>query len=305
MNGDMKSIIVTGASGLLGRALIKKMQRPDSAIPIVAVTRDVQALKEWVKANNCHVDVVCSLDDILRGNHIISAGCSVIHCAFARKQESSQLVESIKLVREMLELAESLKAAQFINISSQAVYGTGQQPPWREESRLAPNDFYGMAKVATEELCLLHASRSPMKIFSVRLSSLIENARFLGVWIRSVLETGGFEVHRGGQRFSFLSFADAATGILAMVSAKNGKIAPVYNLGPGLQQSMEEIEQTFVEVCQEIEGFKPKVTVKNIVSNIDVMMDIQRLQELTGFIPELSFKEGLRQLWFEIADSKR
>lgn len=140
-----KRVIVTGASGLLGRALLKELKASGFDVLGLAFSRAKDGL---VKVDlNKKDEVATILDDF--------KPAIVIHAAAQRApdQFDSNFEESIKLNVEVSRTLAALcdqRKVYFILISTDYVFD-GANPPYKETDKPSPINTYGKSKADAEE----------------------------------------------------------------------------------------------------------------------------------------------------------
>lgn len=270
---DMKTVLVTGASGLLGRSVVNHLLEKDfqvisSIMPIERPTY-IPNPKERVVLN----------DDVFSGNlpHIDV----VINCAFARSNNAEQLASAFDFTTQLIEGFRKADIEGVINISSQGVYKrlpVGQLS--REDSPIEPIDTYSMSKYAAEKMFLL----SGLKVTNVRLASLNMKQRFLYHFVRSAKEEGIIHLDSPRVYASILDVEDAAAALSALASVPTSNRKSIYNLSIGAQYSLKEYAET-VKIVGEKLGYKIDIITKDNGNESTAGTDISQLVADTGWNP--------------------
>lgn len=159
MSTDLKTIGVTGATGLVGRALVAELSK---TFAVVAIARDSSALSKLVAAVEAQAIVkpkVCLADvcDLAALEQAFVGLDIVIHAAgFVDPLADRQLILSINTggTANALKAADKAQVQQFIQISSLSVI-TGQGDQYNLDE-LAPlqlcGEAYADSKVEAEKL---------------------------------------------------------------------------------------------------------------------------------------------------------
>ena len=155
------TVVVTGGTGLLGRAVLERLagrerllalHRPSTVPPpLVGV--------EWLAQ-----DLTAPLSDALppRADAILHLAQSRRHRAFPEGAVDTFAVNAMATVR-LLDYARRAGARAFVLASSGAVYAPGRQP-LREDDPPAPPSFYGHAKLAAERAALAFGEELPVQV---------------------------------------------------------------------------------------------------------------------------------------------
>ena len=110
----MKTIIVTGASGLVARYLIRELAK-EKDNRIIAVSRKPERAEELYSDLSVKSIDYDTIDDFIPTSILI-------HCAFTRNNDGKSVVESIELAQKIFAKALKYQASAVINISSRSVY---------------------------------------------------------------------------------------------------------------------------------------------------------------------------------------
>lgn len=166
----------------------------------------------------------------------------IIHTAFSRSADAAQIASSLEYGERVLRIAKKMSVKAYINVSSQGVYGGVENSPWSEQSKVAPDSLYAMAKYSTEKMTKLALQGTDINWTNIRLSSVCENARFVCVFVKNMIAGIPIKIIGGKQMLSFIDVRDAANALyLVAEMGKRVKYKEVYNLGTGIQTSIVEI----------------------------------------------------------------
>lgn len=283
----MKTVLVTGASGLLGRSVVrhlleKNYQVISSIMPIEQSTY-VPKPNEKVMLN----------DDVFVGN--LPPIDVVINCAFARSNNAEQLASAFDFTTQLIDGFRKGDISGVINISSQGVYKrlpVGQLS--KEDSPIEPIDTYSMSKYAAEKMFLLSGIKH---VTNVRLASLNMKQRFLYHFVRSAKEEGVIHLDSPRVYASILDVDDAASALVALAKMPSSKWKSVYNLSIGAQYSLKEYAETVKDVGTKL-GYKIEIITNDNGNESTAGSDISRLVADTGWEPVIT-NEIMIQRHFE------
>lgn len=173
MTRSATRIVVTGATGFVGGAVLERLSALTDFELIAAVRKPVSAL--FGRAKSVHV---AGLEADTDWREALQATNVVIHCA-ARvhvmdDQSSDPLAEFRKVnVVGTLNLARQAAAAgvkRFIFVSSIKVNGEGTAPghSYRADDVPAPKDPYGISKLEAEQGLRVIAAETGMEVVIIR-----------------------------------------------------------------------------------------------------------------------------------------
>lgn len=282
----MKTVLVTGASGLLGRSVVKQLLKGGfhviSSIMSIEQATYIPIQGEQVVLN----------DDVFAGNlpHIDV----VINCAFARSNNAEQLASAFDFTTKLIEGFRKADIDGVINISSQGVYKrlpVGQLS--REDSPIEPIDTYSMSKYAAEKMFILSGIKH---VTSVRLASLNMKQRFLYHFVKSAKEEGVIHLDSPRVYASILDVEDAAAALVALASVPASQWKDAYNLSIGTQYSLEEYALAVKAVGEKL-GYKIEIVVNDNGNESAAGTDISQLTAVTGWKPMITKEQMIEQLY--------
>ena len=313
----MKTVAISGATGAIGIALINKCieegvevyayVRPDSGRrdnipkdPLVKICD--YDLSDFDKMGSLSV----SLPKIDAFYHFGWAGT----IGDGRNDGRVQAL-NIKYTMDAVALAHAMKAKVFIGAGSQAEYG-------RVEGRLtpststAPENGYGIAKLAAGQLSRMMCERLEMRHIWVRVLSVYGpydgEATMIMKTIRQLIHGGCPALTEGKQVWDYLCSKDAAeafymlgdqstgvfdgSGEIAYPDRLNGK---VYCLGSGVGRPLRDYIREMRDCIDPSLslGFGQVPYSEKQVMHLEA--DISELTRDTGFKPAVPFKDGIRE----------
>lgn len=290
----MKTILLTGAGGFLGRQLLWHLKDSDK-YHVYAVTSNTERLNDIITASN--IEVIKKGEDINWNSVDI-----VIHCAFARSGKSSEYITSLDYSKYIFHKVISNNVPALINISSQSVYGNNPNIPWTEESELMPHDLYGMAKAATEILLDGISKGGSTVITNLRLSSIMLNARFVNIFVENALTGTPINIIGGSQQVSFMDIRDAADGIIALIHTPISKWNKVYNLGTGVQNSIVEIAEIVKETASYYVDKEVVINIEEKDIPLNPCMDVSKFSNLTDWHAQFNIKDMVKSQFEYLLD---
>lgn len=223
------NVIITGAGGMLGRALVSNIARCEAS-RVYALTTSIERTRSMLP-DDIDVAIVANSDASWLFRDICPD--ALIHCAFSRGNDGASLRYALDFTGEVFSLVSEKCAT--VNVSSQSVYCAARALPAKEaEAPIAPASSYAIAKFSTEVM-LSRFCRSRLKT-NLRLASLLSPSfgdRFVNKMVRAGREDGVVKLAGPNDVFGFLSVRDAADGIASMLRCLSMQgWETVYNLGP-------------------------------------------------------------------------
>lgn len=225
-------ILVTGATGFLGRNLVPRLLRAGYRVRIIARPQSNVAP---LLAPGVEVATVEDIGDFA-GMRAACAGCdAVIHAAALFRMWGPLLSfwqTNVAGTAVVLEAMAAARVSRLVHVSSVVVVGRVQ--PGRivdEEHPCRPLDHYQRTKLEAERLVLAHAKEGALEVTVVRPGALY------GPWgayafnrLFFVEPLRGWRIKvNGGRHITFPAYTgDVANGIIAAL--EKGRSGEIYNL---------------------------------------------------------------------------
>lgn len=280
------TILVTGASGLLGSHVVQQLVKTNHHIVVSIMPTEKTTYKPLPS-----VEVVLN-DDIYAGR--VRNIDVVIHCAFSRSNDPQDLANGLDFTAKILQGFEKCGVKAVINISSQGVYKRlPNNELSSEDSPIEPIDLYSMTKYAIEKLFL--CSQVP-QVTNVRLASLNMKQRFLYKFVEAAKKGQPILVKSPQVYASILDVNDAAKALVALALTSTQQWADTYNVGLGAHYSLLQYAYLVKEVADTL-GYHTDVIVEDNGTVSSAGMSIERLHQLTGWQPIVSTQAMIEQLF--------
>ena len=205
-------------------------------------------------------------------------------------------------------LAGRLGCHTFVGAGSQAEYGRveGQLTP---RTPAFPENGYGMAKLCAGQMSRVMCEQRGIRHVWARILSVYgpydtETSMIMSTLAK--LKKGEKPSYTEGEQiWDYLYSADAARALLAM--AEKGRHGAVYCLGGGDPKPLREYIRMLRDVAapDAVLGFGEIPYAPRQVMHL--CADMRSLTEDTGFVPSVSFEEGIRKTvaWYDGYTAKR
>ncbi len=242
-----KRLLVTGATGFIGRHLVERLLQCGAQVRITVYRNRwpaTQTAVESVPGDFNHSDptyweqACCDCDGIF---HLAAAGVT------AAAEPASLLQQHLAGPAAMLEAAAKVGVKAMVYTSSCFVYGLRQTPANRTAT-LAPVSPYAASKAAAETWLAALGRRFQMPVAYARLFHVYgpgEHPQRLIPYVLSGLHTGKqLELTTGHQQRDFLYVADAVDGLLHLGTNIADHAGTAVNLGTGRATSVRELVAT-------------------------------------------------------------
>ena len=288
----MKTVLVTGASGYLGQHLVNALLRNGTkVIAILGRSKDKAINRHEVE--NLEV-IPCSELFERDFGHVDT----LIHTAFSRSDNMAELTSSVNLAAGIIEMVNRKNVDSVINISTQGIY-RGLKPGENvtEEGIVEPDTAYGLAKWAVENMFNLGCKK---QYTHIRMASLSSNARFLDLFVDSVINNKRIIVVAPRQYASIMDISDAVEGILSVEQLSINQRNAVYNLGPEVQHSILDYALSANEVGKNNGFAGTTIEVEDAGKEFAICMDCSKLMAQTNWKPKVTKMVMLQKMFKRI-----
>ena len=296
-------ILVTGARGFLGSALVEYFRREGREVVGLSRGRsDGPAGEDGSQVTDYSVRHLGSLFTDLQPVVVIhAAGGASVPASIA--DPKADFAAGPALVANILEAVRlTAPTARLVFLSSAAVYGDPSRLPVDEGEELRPLSPYGHNKAASEALCRQYWALHSVPCAIARIFSAYgPGLRRQVVWDLCKKLTSGDEVVRlqgtGAESRDFIHARDVAEAIDAIL--KNGKFdGTCYNVASGEETTIADLARCLRD---EISPVSELTFDGNLPAGNPTRWcaDISALRAL-GFSPKVRFRDGLREYarWF-------
>lgn len=308
----MKKIVITGATGAIGTALIQnalqnqmqvlaichKNSKRIARLPISDNLRILELDTEEYSDFGNKEEELSSLGKYDCFFHLAWKGTTGV----ARNDMNLQL-SNIQYTLDAVELAAALGCKCFVGAGSQAEYGR-VDGTISSTTQTFPENGYGIAKLCAGQMSRIRCEQLGMKHIWTRILSVYgpgdgENSLIMSA-ISGFLNQRQTEFTAGMQKWDYLYSGDAARILMGL--AEYGSLGMVYCVGSGRIQLLKEyIHQIYREVNGEDAtdeqlgiGLRPYMDKQVMYLQADVTEWPYELQREFAERPMCSFSQGIK-----------
>lgn len=275
----MANILITGATGFLGRSLLHRLQTPENNI--------------WSPKRG--EPITQELVEKFQPDYIYHFAAEIY--------DTSKMIDSnILFTYNLLEATKNIDFKCFMNIGSSSEYGQ-KFHPMREIDVLTPRTMYEATKGSVTLLCQAYSTIYDKPIVTVRPFSVYgrwePNHRFIPTLFSKFKNKEEISISIGSHDFVYID--DFIDGALQVATSDKEKIkGDIVNLGTGVQYSNFEVYDTFCIL------FGYDIPMKKLehkwkpYDSLNWVADISYAKEKYGYQSKYNLLEGLTKLKKEI-----
>lgn len=284
----MKTVVITGASGLVGTAVIAELSHR-GGYAVWAVSEKQQANQPnltWIPRN--------SLEALMQEKHFDV----MLHLAFPRNAKETDWADGFRYNMWVLQLAHRYGIGKLIYVSSQSLYGWQRSGAARENNPVVITSPYTAGKYCSE--LAIEAFMQEIPHTCVRLSTIIgptTKERVPNKFFAQIVQNKELQIQGGGQVFSFLDVRDAAAGLAALIET-NQPLRALYNLGTAQSATLLEIAEMSVQIGRDY-GFYSGILITPSDAVLNNRMDVSAMEEDFGWKAQITLEESLRNIFLQ------
>lgn len=214
-------ILVTGASGFIGRAIIREGIR--KGLHVFGAARAGCSLVPCVSTSFDVAELASAIREIRPSTIFHAVGRASVLAS--EEDEEGAYCDTVMPLRNVLEaVSQATHRCRLIFVSSAAVYGEPQSLPISESAVLNPISAYGRQRVECESIARSFASKAGLPVIAARAFSLfVAEQRRLLVWELFSKFMHDHEVVIQGTGLEMRDFLDVDTFARALMLMKDIK----------------------------------------------------------------------------------
>lgn len=296
----MSRILISGASGFIGRALAAAALARGEEVYVLASGSEAEALPTGLAGSSA----LRLPDEGLRSILENFQPDLVFHCAGSARPADSfaepahDFRSTVPVIQGLVEaLRLAAPQAHLVLLSSAAVYGQPEHLPIRETASLNPVSPYGYHKWMGEILAREYAEVFGLKITTARIFSAYGPALTKQVvWdaIGKLSRPGSGEFPGTGEETRDFIYIDDLVAALFCLAARPGEGHEVFNVATGVETSIREVVATVARELGVPDSQWRFTGTTQPATPVHWRADISHLQGL-GFASSIPLAEGVRR----------
>lgn len=294
---NMKRVILTGPTGVVGMALLHTFLKHD--IEVAAVCRpDSKRIRripasQKIKVVECGLKEIKDLPQKLTGKYDVFYHLAWEGTIGKGRNDVYEQMHNVFYTIDAVEAAQRAGCTRFVGAGSQAEYG-------RYEGKLNcdtpafPENGYGIAKLCAGQMSRLRCSQLGMEHIWARILSVYgpydgEQTMVMSL-LRQLLAGGTPSCTKGEQIWDYIYSKDAAQALYLL--GEKGRSASIYCIGSGIARPLAH----YMNILRDTVDPKLKLGFGDLAYVPGQVMflcaDTDKLKQDTGFELRYSFEEG-------------
>ena len=300
----MRKILMTGASGMIGKAIIRQSLKQDYEITCLVRKREpllnfIQSLpqKNRVKIIDCPMKKYSSFKPVQKYDVFIHLAWALDKKTISDRDNVDCQMDNVIYTLDAVRLAKRCSCSVFIGAGSQAEYGIKTEPLTCNMS-VNPESGYGIAKYCAGKMAALLCGGVGMRFNWLRILSVYgsgDNENSLISYVIRELKAGKSpELTKCEQIWDYIHCDDVARAFLTV--AENGVDGKYYPIGSGIARPLSD----FVKDIQKI--IAPDVPVlfgkKEYYPHqpMYLVADMEELKRDTGWRTKIDFSDAISKV---------
>ena len=297
----MKRAIITGATGVIGTALIKELIK--SNVECLVLLRQGSPKNERIPYHPLITKKYCRLNDLFKRQNDTGKEYDVFyHFAWAAtagpdRNNMYTHTDNIKYALDAVALAKCFGCKVFIGAGSQAEYGR-YEGMLKPDTPCFPENGYGMAKLCAGQMTREYAHQLGIRHIWTRILSVYgsnDGENTMVTYLINKLKNGEPPtLTKGEQMWDYLYSEDAARAFRLL--GEKGIDGKTYVLGSGEAKPLKEYMETIREVVcpdSQLEFGAIPYSEKQVMY---LCADISDLEKDTGWKPVVDFPSGMKEI---------
>ena len=306
----MKKVLVTGATGFVGRHLVELLTTLD--IEIYAVVRNEEKAKSFLgQLKNVHI-VCCPLNFYAHMSEKISTRDIDVAYHFAWEGSAGpNRADTWMQLQNAQHNVEFLRAMKEIGCKRVVCAGTIMEHEviaacYKDGNRPGPGYIYGSGKLVAHTMCMSVAAQIGLDLIWAEITNAYgageKSARMVNTTIRKIIRGETPQFTAGTQNYDFVYIDDAVMAFYLI--GQKGKPFHNYLIGSGQARPLKEF---LLEMQASIAADLPFVFGDVPYTGTDIPIEKFSCQKATdelGYVPQVSFAEGVKKTMNWLMENK-
>jgi NAD dependent epimerase/dehydratase len=306
-----RRVLVTGAGGFIGSHLTEALVAEGAEVRafvhynarndwgnLELVDRDVRDALEVVAGD---VQDPFSVASAVAGCEIVFHLAALIGIPYSYVAPKSYVDTNVTGTLNVLQACRTAAVHRLVHTSTSETYGTAQYTPIDEAHPLQGQSPYSASKIAADKVAESYARSFATPVVTIRPFNTFGPRQSLRAVIPTVIgqALAGGPVRLGSVRpvRDFTYVADTVRAFIAVATAPDTVCGTTLNVGHGKGIAVGDVAAMILELLEsDAEVVTDEERIRPEASEVfELVADASRLRELTGWTPQTTLPEGLRE----------
>ncbi len=291
-----QKILITGASGFLGRNLVSRLRKADDHEVLAVSGRGdegsgIGPLDLTDASKTCMLIKRFSPDIVFHVGAIVDLTRSF---EVAKTTAEANIVGTLNLLLALV----AKPARTFVFASTEEIYGDGVVP-YREDDEPHPPSPYAVTKHTCEHLLRLYAGRSFQTGVALRIGTMygphIPPHRFIAQIIDKALNNAEIPLTSGIKKRDYVFVEDVVDAFVAAANMRSASPFMILNIGGGRSIALKDLAAMIITLAQSVSILRLGVIPDRIGESDEWLLDNAKAASYLNWKPKTHIAEGLRK----------
>lgn len=305
MKIDLKNakVLVTGGAGFVGSNIVASLAERGAVVTVLDSL--FTGFKEFIPVHPNVTFVQGDVCDTALVDKLVAENPLVIHAAakniiISTKNPYEDYETNIGGTLNVLLSAKKHKTQKVVYTGSASVYGNPVAIPISENSPTYTLTPYAVSKLAGENYCTAFYESYDIPVSVVRYSNVYginQDVRnpYCGVvskFLESAMKNENINIHGDGEQTRDFTYVEDAANATIEALINNRSIGMVFNIGTGVEVSVNKLAERIFEVCQSASklNYIDKRDIDNIRRRV---VNVENIRRILRFSPAYTLDKGL------------
>ena len=302
----MKKLLVTGGAGFIGSEFVRQGVQRRYTVTVIdklSYAGDLKRIREVEGNITFHAADITdrkSVQDIMKSERpdTVVHWAAESHVDRSIANASPFLETNITGTQVLLEAAKDYGVKQFINISTDEVYGDlGQNGKFYESTPLNPSSPYSVSKASADMLGRAYQRTYGLPVITVRPSNNYGHWQYpeklIPVIIMKAMNNEKVPVYAKGENVrEWLFVSDCADAVFQIM--EKGEAGEIYNIGSGEEKRNIEVVKTVLALLKKTEDLI-EFTKDRPGHDFRYSLNSDKIRGQLGWRCRVSFADGIEK----------